>query len=113
MMYPRPEATGTKCTPHIGVKARNEIVGSQAPYLQALHLQNRGNQDIGSPFVRQFHSVKRMGRLSCYRLRRSRSAYCCEIKKCPAGKISSMTYRSGSSPNFLSPNCISCSLNSS
>src|SRR6266446_3542420 len=53
MMYPRPDTTRTKGTPHVCVKARNNVVGSQAPDLQSLHLRNQGNQDVSSLFVWQ------------------------------------------------------------
>src|SRR6266478_4076550 len=53
MVYPRPEATGTKGTPHVCVKAGNNVVGSQAPDLQSLHLRNQRNQDVSSLSVWQ------------------------------------------------------------
>ena len=48
MMNPRVEASGTKGAAHVRVKAGDEVVCSQAPDFQPLHLGNEGNQDVSS-----------------------------------------------------------------
>ena len=51
----RAESSSTQGTADVGVKARNDVVGSQAPDLQALHLRYGGDQDVSSFGLRQIH----------------------------------------------------------
>src|SRR6266446_3550166 len=60
MMYPRPEATRTKGTADVCVKAGNNVVGAQASDLQSLHLRNQGNQDVSSLLLRQVQKMERL-----------------------------------------------------